>query len=194
VLNVENVQVSTRVNVGSLRAWCEALLCGCRLAASWDDGHLLLYMQVCVSDVQVSTTQRGKISVLGLTLDTLDKAVYTLVKSSFVTTNTAQILSSAQPSVISWVFSQTWDENWKSIIYTHRRSNLILTTWGSSCSSGTKRHRNSPSHSDRTWRLTEFSECLCGTTRLLKSRKYTGQMLPVLYSSVLQHNLKEQCI
>jgi len=31
--NVEYVQVSARANVGSLRAWCEGLLCGCRWAA-----------------------------------------------------------------------------------------------------------------------------------------------------------------
>jgi len=75
--NVEYGQVSTHANLGSLRAWCDGLLCGCRWAASWDEGQLLLYMQVYVSDVQVSATQRGKISVLGLTLD---KAVYTVVE------------------------------------------------------------------------------------------------------------------
>ena len=51
---------SARANVGSLRPWCEGLLCWCRLAACWDDGHSLLYMQVCVLVVQVSTTQRER--------------------------------------------------------------------------------------------------------------------------------------
>ena len=149
--NVEYVQVSTRANVGSLRAWC---VC-CRWAAGWDDGQLLLYMQVCVSDVQVSATQRGKISVLGLTLD---KAVYTVVEGRSMS---ARILRTSSP-----VQSYTWypecslkpgGKNWKSVIYAHRRSNLVLTTSGTSCSGSTKRHSNSPvTHRHRTGRLTEF--------------------------------------
>lgn len=140
------MKVSARANVGSLRAWCEGLLCGCRWAASWDDDQLLLYMQVYVSDVQVSTTQRGKISVLGLTLD---KAVYTLAEGWSVS---AHILHTSFP-----VQSHTWfpecfpkpgEKNRKSIIYTHRRNNLVLTTSGTSCSGGTKRHINSLSHTD----------------------------------------------
>ena len=93
-------------NVGSLQAWREGLLCGCRLAASWDDGHLLLYMQVCVSDVQVNTTQRVKISILGLTKG----SIYLCGRAVYVRTHTAPILSGVEPSIISWVFSHTWGE------------------------------------------------------------------------------------
>jgi len=63
----------------------------CRLAASRDNGQLLLYMQGCVSDVQVSTTQRGKISVLDLTLD---MAVYTVVEEQSLS---AHILHTSSP-------------------------------------------------------------------------------------------------
>lgn len=66
----------------------------------------------------------------------------------YVCTYTAHILSSAEPSIISRVFSQTWKKNRKSIIYTHHRSNLVLTTSGTSCSGSTKSHSNSPSHTD----------------------------------------------
>jgi len=48
-------------------------------------------MQGCVSGVQVSTTQRGKISVLDLTLD---MAVYTVVEEQSLS---AHILHTSSP-------------------------------------------------------------------------------------------------
>ena len=85
-------------------------------------------------------------SVLGLTLD---KAVYTLVEERSMS---AHVPHTAFPVQSHPWFPECspkpWENTQKSIIYTHCRSNLFLTTSGTSCSGGTKSHSNSPSHTD----------------------------------------------
>jgi hypothetical protein len=103
-------------------------------------------MQVCLSDVQVSATQRGKISVLGLTLD---KALYMPWCRSDLCPRTCCTHTLQYKTIHDFLsVLPNLGKNQKSIIYTRCRSNLVLTTSGSFCSGGTRRCSNAPSHTD----------------------------------------------
>jgi len=97
----------------------------------------------CVYLMSRLVQQRGKISVFGLTLD---KALYIPWWRSGLCPHT-YCTHPLQYKAIHDFLSvlPNLGKNRKSIIYTRCRSNLDLTTSGTFCSGGTKRHSSSPS-------------------------------------------------